>query len=362
MDVALQLITGLNERDRKLVVYWNLATHALPKLNTFPLLALRGKFGTGKSQTLHIIKSFAHQPRAFSLRSRTEAAIRDELADCYEGSAIVEEADQAWKDVTMAFERMLSDRYQRASAEAAHKVFAGEKQWETVTKKYFGATVLHRRLSFNDPALDGRTVLVQFRADNSRTYQEFCEDDPWIVQGSRLAQGLTFDMPTVNQPPDIAARVFNTYAPLLGIAKLCSDDDFVRQILQRLQQETLELKEAQAEEPDGLVLRAIVEAIFERGTSETPEFRYVKFRDIAESIFRNHKVTLQPRQIGPIARELGFETKTAHGVTVVVPTLATLLKACGMCDYTDEGIEQLRREILEGESKSAAARRAKLFS
>jgi hypothetical protein len=358
MDVGLQLITGLNERDRKLVVYWTLATHALPNLNTFPLLALRGKFGTGKSQTLHIIKSFAYQPRAFSLRSRTEAAIRDELADSYEGTAIVEEADQAWKDVTMAFERMLSDRYQRASAEAAYKVNAGEKQWVTEIKKYFGATVLHRRLSFNDPALDGRAVLVRFRADSSRTYQEFCEDDPWIVQGSRLMRGLAFDLPSVNQPPGIAARVFNTYAPLLGVAKLCNDDDFVCQILQRLQQETLELKEAQAEEPDGLVLRAIVEAIFEGRSSE---FRYVKFRDIAESIFRNHKVTLQPRQIGPIARELGFDTKTAHGVTVVVPTLATLLKACDVCNYTDEGIEQLRREMLEGDSKSAPLRRAKLF-
>jgi hypothetical protein len=55
---------------------------------------------------------------------------------------------------------------------------------------------------------------------------------------------------------------------------------------------------------------------------------------------------LQPRQIGPIARDLGFETKTSHGVTVVVPTPATLLKACDECEYTDEVIKELRQELL----------------
>jgi hypothetical protein len=300
--------------------------------------------GTGKSQTEHIIKDFAYEPHAFSLRSRTLPAIRDELAACYQGTAIIEEADQAWKDGEMAFERMLSDRYQRASGEAALKVKI-EDEWETVKKKYFGATVLHRRIPFNDPALDGRSVLVHFRADTSRPYDEYSEQDPWIAEGSKLLRGVKFKLPEVNTPAGIAARVFNTYKPLLSVAQLCGDDEFGEQVLQRLQRETLELKEAQSEEPDGLVLRAIVEAVFAR---EEPEFRYVKFSVLSEAILRNHKFNLQPRQIGPIARELGFETKTAHGVTVVVPTPATLLKACDECDYTDEGIEQLRRNLLGG--------------
>ena len=122
MQTALSESTGLKDRDQKLVIYWALATHALPRLNTFPLLPLLGKLATGKSQTLLIIGNFAYRATRLSLRAMTGPAIRDKLAECYQGTAIVEEADHAWKDDTMTFERMLSDRYQRASATAAHKV------------------------------------------------------------------------------------------------------------------------------------------------------------------------------------------------------------------------------------------------
>ena len=168
MQTALSQSTGLKDRDQKLVTYWTLATHALPYLGTFPLLALLGKMGTGKSQTLSVIGNFAFRPARLSLRGMTGPAIRDKLAECYGGTAIVEEADAAWKDADMSFERLLSDRYQKASAEASHKVPAGEKNWGTVTKQYFGATALHRRVPFNDAALDGRTVTVRLRPDHRR--------------------------------------------------------------------------------------------------------------------------------------------------------------------------------------------------
>ena len=54
-DLALRASTGLLERERKLVAYYTLATHMLPHVNIFPLLVLRGKMGTGKSQALKII-------------------------------------------------------------------------------------------------------------------------------------------------------------------------------------------------------------------------------------------------------------------------------------------------------------------
>jgi len=125
-----------------------------------------------------------------------------------------EEADQAWKD-DVIFERMLSDRYQRASAEAALKEDAGHNRWVTVTKRYFGATALHRRIPFNDPALNGRSVFVHFKADHSRTYEEFNEQDVCLVEGERLLRNFTFPPVAVEQPTGVAARVFNTYKILL---------------------------------------------------------------------------------------------------------------------------------------------------
>jgi hypothetical protein len=109
MQRALLESTGLKGREQQLVVYWTLATHSLPHLDTFPLLALVGKMGTGKSKTLSIIDNFAFRPVPMSLRGMTGPAIRDKFAGCYEGTAIVEEADHAWKDGEMAFERILSE-------------------------------------------------------------------------------------------------------------------------------------------------------------------------------------------------------------------------------------------------------------
>jgi hypothetical protein len=131
----------------------------------------------------------------------------------------------------------------------------------------------------------------------------------------------------------------------MGVALLCGDAQFESQIKDQLQQQTFELKEAQASEPDGLVLQSIVEAVF--GGAGSPSFANIKFSTLTESIRKNHCYYLQPRQVGQLARELGFATKASHGVTVIAPTPATLLRACAACEYTDEGIEALRAEVIE---------------
>jgi hypothetical protein len=343
MQTALSRSTGLKEREQKLVTHWTLATHTLPHVNTFPLLALLGKTGCGKSTTLEIIGNFAYRPAAFSLRSMTAPTIRDKFADCGSGTAILEEADQAWKDSEATFERMLADRYQRRSAEAAHKVKLGEN-WGTESKKFFGATVLHRRIPFNDAALDGRTVFVRYRADHSRKYQDYNADDPWNVEGRDLIRNVVFEPPKVGQPEGVAGRIFATYKLLLSTAEVCGDQNFQAQLLPRLLTETAELKEAQSSEPDGLVLGAILEAVYHDDFG--PDWGNIKYSVLTKSIWENHRFPLLPRQIGPMVRELGFDTKTSHGVTVVVPTPATLVKACDECEYTDDAIEKLRQELL----------------
>ena len=54
------------------------------------------------------------------------------------------ESDGTWKD-SEGFEAMLSNRYQRATAQASLKEKAGDN-YETTEVIYFGATVLHRRI------------------------------------------------------------------------------------------------------------------------------------------------------------------------------------------------------------------------
>ena len=349
MRRALSESTGLKEREQRLVVYWTLSTHALPQLHTFPVLVLLGQMATGKSQSLKIVDNFSFRSVRMSLRGMTCPAIRDKLASCYEGTAIVEEADSAWKDTDSNFERLISDRYQRDSAECALKEKAGDQRWRVVTKKYFGATALHRRVSFIDAGLDGRSVIVRPRPDNTRHYREYNEHDPWNAEGRELLRDLVIGLPDIHKPDGVAARVFASYAPLLGVAKLCNDLEFEEQTFARLNQETLELKEAQSSEPDGLVLRAIVAVVFEY---DPPQFNNIKFSALSKLIWENHRFPIAPRQIGPIARELGFSTKTSHGATVVVPTPVILVGACQECEYSDDAIDKLREDLLRADHES----------
>ena len=354
MDDALRLVCSLDEKDRKLVTYYTLATHALPALDTFPLLVLRGPMGTGKSQALRVISAFALRVRSFSLRGMTLPTIRDALSACENGTAAIEEGDHAWKDGDGDFERMLSDRYQRGTAKGSLKQMQRDKRYATVERLYFGATVLHRRLPFADPALNGRSVIIRFRGNNNRTYATATEGMCPVECGRKLVDGLTLWLPPIEQPGRVAARVFDTYKPLLACAAACADTGFLKLIGSRLELDTLALKDAQSVEPEALVLRALIDCMSYEVETKLNLNDYVPLRDLTESIWKNHRVPLRPQQAGAIARDLGFETKESHGITKVVPSAAVLLRACAEFGYEDdEVIADLKRQLSEGGAKQA---------
>src|SRR5579862_5889012 len=296
---TVRRVCGLGEFDRKLVAYYILATYSLDSAQTFPLLVFKGPMGTGKSRTMEAVGLFAYRPNSFSLRGRTLPTIRDELVASYGGTAIVEEADAAWKDGDGLFERMLSDRYAKSSAQAALKVperggrFSGFK---TANMFFFGATVLHRRFPFADPALNGRSIVVRFRANKNRTYEDVREDVEDVQFARMLLKEMTLEPSEIPAPPGIAGRIFDTYKPVLSVAHMCEDNVFLKRTFVRLKLETVQLSEAQSIEPVAIVLRALVERLSLRnGGFEFSKF--VKIRDLVELIRDGHCVQLRPHQV-----------------------------------------------------------------
>lgn len=345
MDDCLSRVNALPSFWRKVVAFYTLATHALESARTFPILVLKGPQGTGKSTTQDVVAGFARKPNRFSLRGHTLPTIRDELASSLDGTAIIEEADSAWKDA--AFESLLSDRYQRATAQAAHKVMDGDHSYHTKHMFLFGATVLHRRLPFLDTALNGRSVIVPFRAVHDRTYESREAIAAELASVSEVVHGLEVSLPNVTPWDGIGARIFDTHLPLLAVAQLLDDSEFWVEMEEHLLLATQQLKEAQSLEPDGIVLRALIQCL----TGDDGKFdfrRNVRVKDIAAAVWNNESVSLKPQQVAALLRDLGFETKNSHGLTVVVPKPATLLKACKECGYEDESVTALRKELRLG--------------
>jgi len=342
--LLLDMSTGLTPIARKIVAYYTLATHSLPKTNTFPLLVLIGPMGTGKSQTTRVVKAFAYRSRALALRAMSPPAFRDELAECHNGTVSLEESDKGWSD-SPNYENLLSDRYNRDSARIFIKVPDGGGGWNTVEKVFYGATVLHRRLKFKDAAIEGRSITVNFKPVHGKRYKDFSEIDPAVVDLRKRLQTFTFDPPELVRSFDAAGRILNTFTPILALAEMCGDEEFLAQVDAALATKTEQLKEDQSIEPDGLVVRALVEQL--SGPGGDFKFRNVRMKDLKASIFANFGAPLEPRQIAALARELGFQTKESHGFTVVVPTPPSLVVACERVGYEDEEIAKLRKHLQE---------------
>jgi hypothetical protein len=346
MDGLLSEITGLDDFQRKQVIYYTLATHALKTMQSFPTLVLKGPTGCGKTSCLEIIAKFAYRPHKFNLKSMTLPTIRDELCESHDGTAIIEEADQAWKNAD-GFESMLSDRYMRATAKASRKIADG-RDWITRNSVHFGATVLHRRLPFVDAALSGRSIIIMFRAVSGRTFSHL--GDILGTESIPLGclDGLT--LPDVQPISGIAGRVFDTYKPVLALAQIVEDKEFAMQMKEHLKLESIQLKESQSSEPDALALRGLIQRITKSSTLNPDDVeldfsRNIRVSDIAKSIFEMESVTMTPRQVAALLRDLGFQTANRAGATTVVPRPAALLRACSHCQYTDNDIETLRKKL-----------------
>lgn len=346
MDTALDMATGLRPLDRKIVIYWTIATHTLKYQKVFPILVIRGPFGTGKTQCLIIISKFAHNPQRFNASLNTIAVIKDQMIASYEGTLIIEEADHGGfaydnrHKTIVQFEQFLLNRYGKYSADITSKLKTDRDSWVNVKRSMFGASAIHSRTDFTDAALDGRSISVHTYPDNGKPYL-LADDMGWI---DCKLQDVVFEPHEVVCPDQIAQRIFNTYRPVLMAAQYCNDNDFTDSLLDKLRRDSEDHKAAQSMEPIGLVFRAI----FNIASTQEPTYSNIKLSSIVKWILENYDDKYTPRVVGGLARSLGFKVKESHGVGVVMPSPVRLLEAFDKVGYDDPEAElELREKILK---------------
>lgn len=340
--------TGLSEFEQKLIAYYCIATHSVPHMDSFPLLVFKGPQGTGKSSALKVVCKVARAPKSISLRNSTQAAVRDELAGCYQGTAIIEEGDSGWKDAGV--EPLLSDRCQRTTAVSTHNKPGGDGGWIPHRQDYFGATAIHRRMPFSDAALQSRSISVRFRRNDKKKYPglQWQPSAALVEYACGILKGVDSSLPQVDTLESIDARIRDTYSPVLAVARILGDDTFLNNITGRLHTETLTLREGQAAEPEPLVLNALLSCLWNESKKRLDFGRRVAYSDIAKSIEVREHVILKPHQIGSMLRDLGFSTTTSHGVTKVDLAPGSLIAACEQFGIEDEALSKQKAEMLKG--------------
>jgi hypothetical protein len=288
--IALVEGTGLTQEEAKTVVYWALATHGLDVLDIFALLALYGKPGTGKSTILQIISKLVD---AEFLSTTTPAAFRDQLAK--HRIVLIEEGDSV-------NEELILKRYSKQSSVVEIKD-PSNIGYLPVSGSIYGATVLHKRYSFEELALQSRCITIETKGDKIRSdAKDFCTiplDDTdkdglkevWDDAWSRFSHY------------QVSGRTANNWRPLIIVALALGDSDWIRYANEMQNLSKNELIEDGEFEPEQLVAYAVD---YLKATSTSPA-EFILLSDIIHHLESTYMYKPSAKRTAKILRGLGYK-------------------------------------------------------
>ena len=336
-------VSGLPDFEEITASYYCLATWCLNQINPFPLLCVIGPNGTGKSQLLAAFGRLAFQPHQFTASNMTPPTMRDELGKAHDRTAIIDESD------VDDLESFLNLRYLRETAVCYVKVPAGPERWKTRTIPIFGPSIVHKRVPFKDPAVDGRSIIINTIADTSRKYvraDNLKEDEIEDLQVAQAKLKLSVKVlanPFI--PSDIAPRVADSYRPLVALASVEHDDEFLEPLWHRLLTATRDLADGQSYEPGPIVFQALLSCLM---NNEEIILHNVKLEgDLVKKIQYEFGYNLSSRQIAKILRNYGFTLKRIGGPFSVEPDFNTLVKVAKTIGLEDEALERAAAGLVD---------------
>jgi len=315
---AITSVCGLDTNQAKTVVYWAIATHAIEKLEIMPILAIMGPHATGKSTLIKIIGQICHLPRPID-GEVSKAELRDKFE--LNTTALIEEADSV-------DERLILKRYSRQTSNTSVKRGSASQGWTSKGVQLFGATVLHRRLSFKDPAVDSRSIVIR------TSYKQGSYTITNLNGGNLviIAAGIDWS----KEVPVIAAldgRAVDTWMPLCQAAVFCGDNDYMAFAISEIAEAVENLREGQGQEPVQLVISKLIALAWD---DQSKGFRDRVALKAMEKGLKEDGVKINSWQVGKALREQGFDVKTIGGNQYVLviskAQLAAIAQKLGIDD------------------------------
>jgi hypothetical protein len=338
IDKAVKILlgsSGLDPESARTAVYYAIATWGVDQLDMFPifpLLRFYGPPGTGKSRAMKVLASWCCRPIMVSGKMITVAALRDVLAMAYQGTALIEEADETAED--KGCEQVLAARCDPSTAELELKRKDKLDNWQQERLPIYGATVVHYRRAFMDQAIASRSININTRGREGSWQTPI--DIPELLPLRDLAKIKLLDY-SVDFVPD--GRVKDVWVPLLRIARMAKDNDWLEYARKKMMAEIEELRDGGAHEVAGLVMAVIVRRLTrtERGGIEQIVCRRLVVEDdIIEQLRRLYHIYLNPWQASAQLRELGFNLERIGGKNKFTPTPESLRRAAKKIGYQDK--------------------------
>jgi hypothetical protein len=337
-ELALQFATGHDEYQRHKIAYYILATWHIGYFDPFPGLVIYGPPSTGKTATLNIVAELSCRTAVINADSITEAALKQTMSDANNGTLIIEEAD---KMTARNLESFIIARYSKSSAHTTKMIKPG-KDWEIADFNTFGATALHRRNLFRDPATLRRMIKVKTK----RQQKDFQQLPPTYFKIILKKLSVCPALPKVENAWEIEAGIFDCFRPLVTLAKYLSDDWFLNKLVQEMKVESTQLKEEETYLEGPTLLKALISLTADKVKDKPTADRIgLPVSDINPTIKEEFgadcpALVLSANQRNRILREdFGFQVKSANGRNRVYFTIPILMKVCTDNNITDDVFE-----------------------
>lgn len=317
---AITSACGLDINQAKTVVYWAIATHAIDRLKIMPILVLQGGHGTGKSTLIELLNQICHSPIPIDGKV-SKAELRDSLK--LNTTALIEEADGI-------NENWILKRFAKQTASTSVKRGSASQGWTREPMNLFGATVLHRRVPFRDPAVDSRSITLK------TVYKPGNYSMP-TLDGTALANiAASVDWTKTITLPD--GRAADTWMPLFQAALNCKDSEFLQYAVGELNKAIASLTVGQEYEPSQLVVSKLVSSAIDPNSQQLKQ--RVPLKDITKGL-KDDGHNLNSWQVGKILRDLGFEVKLSGGNQYVYIDKAHLLGVAKQLGIDDDALNQM---------------------
>lgn len=259
----------------------------------------------------------------------SKAEFRDSLEQ--NTTALVDEADEIHED-------WLTKRFARQSAQMSVKR-ARKTGWKSEPLNLFGATALHRRKPFGDPAVLSRSIVVMTKRSlvvpfDAASFEAHAE------QVRDVAAKISWQ----EVPESAGDRIADTWEPLRVVARHLGDESWLGFADEQMGRARANLSLGQEEEPRQVVFRTFLALTLEVGEFGEEELRdRVALADITKALPDDQKQNSWA--VGDILRDLGFETGTTGGTQYVhygdVEKLVEAGRALGLEDeWLDKQDEQ----------------------
>jgi hypothetical protein len=354
----LDKITFMDPLNRWTFAYYCASTQWINKMKRFPLLYLSGPTGTGKTSVeefaCDICNMSTEYPTPLDVHGSSIPAIREQFGKSRWYTIVLDEGDNKYfKD----FEGLLTERYGIMGSQSRRQKTG--KDWTDITTFVYGATVIGKREPFHDQALVGRCIQIRTKMLPDDVKRDFIRAEDLTVSEVKDITDCLHALTTITPirreeildffPPHSSDRVKDTYYPLIALAMMCNDDDYVNHMKEQLQVASDLQKDGQKFEMTSTILQCACYLCGHEGKDGEQEFiiRPIDVRhELIPEIKRVTYTELGTFYVDQVLRgTFGFDVHSANSRNCLYMDWPHLVAAMRQINWTDDVIMKAWEKI-----------------